>query len=349
MDDLIAQAHDTAVRQFFDIDHFAEQVFRYVLPVGVADLIDMAALQRRPDRFNDPSFRWSATDVLFEAKMRASQVKLYLMVEHQSEIDRSMPLRLWVNTGRLWTNEWETDSSNGTLPIVLPMVITHAPKRWRVPTDIREMLAGLDSLPPFVVDQMPRMSYIVLDLRSMSNEQLISAKETASLRLFLLGLRNSRDRKIVSMFGDWRPLLAAAEHEPGGKLLKERLVTYLGFAVKGMTQKMMTDIVETAGLAPDWLRESFWWKQYQEGVAREREEGRKEGHQEGHQEGLVEGRKEGRKEALMQLLARHFGPLPTHVRDMVKKASSKELECWTGRFKDAKSLKEVLGSVDDTA
>jgi hypothetical protein len=50
----------------------------------------------------------------------------------------------------------------------------------------------------------------------------------------------------------------------------------------------------------------------------------------------------GHAKALLRLLDRKFGPLPSHVTDRVLRASMQDLEKWTDGVMDAKSLETLL-------
>ena len=107
---------------------------------------------------------------------------------------------------------------------------------------------------------------------------------------------------------------------------KEFLVTYVGLVVPSMTQDTMMHIAETADLEPEWIRQSFAWKQLQAG--------RDQGHE--------DERKEQAQRTLLDLLAVLFGSLPTRVRPKVKSASSRDLRTWTLRILTAPNLDAVF-------
>ena len=171
----LLQAHDSTVRSFFEDHRLAAEIFTFILPRDVSEAIDMGMLRERKDRFTDSDLRWGGTDVSFDATMRGCRMALYMMLDHQSTVDRMMPLRLWRNTGRLWLTEVSVSDGRRTLPFVLPMVLTNAPDLWTAPTDIGMLIEGVGRWPAAFSDLMPHLRYVVLDLRAMTNEELASA------------------------------------------------------------------------------------------------------------------------------------------------------------------------------
>ncbi|MBF0158103.1 MAG: Rpn family recombination-promoting nuclease/putative transposase [Magnetococcales bacterium] len=70
--------------------------------------------------------------------------------------------------------------------------------------------------------------------------------------------------------------------------------------------------------------------------------GRLEGFKEGLQEGLQEGRQEGQANTLLRLLHRRFNDLPAWAEEKVTRAATNELDLWSDRILDARSIEELF-------
>jgi len=242
--------------------------------------------------------------------------------------------------------------------MVVPMVLTHGDRVWTAPTDIRELMEGIETLPPPLVELLPQLTYVVADLRTMSNKELIERDMTAASRLFLLALRNGKNPAVHAMFDEWKPLLDELGGDDDGLQIRQLLVTYLSLVAPDMDGDKMMHLAQTADLTPDWVKESFAWKQLQKGLAQGREEGlaqgreeglaqgREEGLAQGRDQGLAQGRDQGREEAtrdtLLLMLNARFGRPSRQVVAKVKRASLSELTAWTLRFATAPDLASVF-------
>jgi predicted transposase YdaD len=71
-------------------------------------------------------------------------------------------------------------------------------------------------------------------------------------------------------------------------------------------------------------------------------EGKLEGRLEGKLEGKLEGRLEGEMIILSHLLNKRFGPLPAEIEGRLLKASTEELERWSDRIFDAKTIDDIF-------
>ena len=69
---------------------------------------------------------------------------------------------------------------------------------------------------------------------------------------------------------------------------------------------------------------------------------RREGRAEGLAAGKAEGIAEGRIETLLRLIAKRFGPPTSAAVDRIRSATTADLDRWTERFLDAKSLAELF-------
>ncbi len=106
-----------------------------------------------------------------------------LLTEHQTTVDRWTPCRFFRSTDPVWSKALAENPGIDRLPLVVPIVLTHAKERWRASTQLHDLVGAL---PSCLQDKVPRLSYFVFDLREMSDAQIVSLATTASLRLFLL-------------------------------------------------------------------------------------------------------------------------------------------------------------------
>ena len=67
-----------------------------------------------------------------------------------------------------------------------------------------------------------------------------------------------------------------------------------------------------------------------------------EGRQEGRQKGLQEGRQEGEVALLIRLLVKRFGNVSESVESRLIQASIADLELWSDRILEAKSLTDIF-------
>ena len=72
------------------------------------------------------------------------------------------------------------------------------------------------------------------------------------------------------------------------------------------------------------------------------ERGMKKGMQQGMQQGIEKGIQQGLAQGLRRQLSRRFGPLSPEVTRQLEHATPEQLEIWSDRVLDARTLGEVF-------
>ena len=237
-------------------------------------------------------------------------------------VDRWIPYRFLRSTDLVWSKALAENPSLERLPVVVPIVLTHARERWWAPMQLQDLVGDRGQLPSCLRDKVPQQSYFLFDLRGMTDSQIVSMATTASLRLLLLILRNVRNPELGAMLRAWHELLGSVVREPSGLRVMELLLTYLAKAVPTMTQETLMQVGQMAGMDPELVEGSLAWRWLEEG----REEGR-----------------EMARRLVLRLLAKRFGPVPSWVEERVASSSIEHLDGWSERMLEAASLEEVFG------
>ncbi|HEX8436453.1 Rpn family recombination-promoting nuclease/putative transposase [Archangium sp.] len=124
--------HDLFARYTFGHPERAAAELRAVLPAHVVSEVDWASLRREPGSVVDAELRETESDLLFTARLRTGHpLLLYVLLEHQSSVERWMALRMLryvVRQLERWRQEHPESGLGGAL---------HAgadrPRGWRAP------------------------------------------------------------------------------------------------------------------------------------------------------------------------------------------------------------------------
>lgn len=82
------------------------------------------------------------TDLLFSAKVHGEDIYLYLLLEHQTAVDRFQPVRMGSYLFGIWNDLIKKKElpQEGELPLIIPVVL-HQGARWTGPKRVSELLA----------------------------------------------------------------------------------------------------------------------------------------------------------------------------------------------------------------
>jgi hypothetical protein len=86
--------HDALVRRTFSSVEYAAAEFRALLPARLVARTDFSTLELCSGSYVDDTLAASQSDLLFSVRISDKPALLYVLFEHQSSVDKLMPLRL---------------------------------------------------------------------------------------------------------------------------------------------------------------------------------------------------------------------------------------------------------------
>ena len=310
------QPHDAYFHHVFSRPELAAEVFREYLPQGLVEKLSWDRLTLDPTKRVSAKLRTRQSDLAFwvPGKKRSRRaVRLHLLLEHQSTIDRLMAFRL----AEYIVGEWARSLQGVTrgkihLPAIQPLVIFQGPGEWTAPRS----LAGLLELPPGVG---PEANSLNLNFNVVSLDRVsLPSHPEASIPLEIMREVARRDGAgIANALARFGETLSQSFNLPRVQTLLEATINYAFSSAPRLNYRRIMGQIEN----PEVVRKMETIAEYLEKKGRRvghlkgrqegRQEGRMEGRQEGRQEGRMEGRMEGRQQGLVEsiiaLLTARFG------------------------------------------
>ena len=206
--------HDTVFKSASSQPDLAPGELERLLPKEVATHLDLATLEVRPGSFVDEGLRHAHTDLLYTVRTTSGRdAFVYVLFEHQSSLDATMPFRLLRYVIRVWDTWLRDHPAASTLPLVLPVLLHRGATGWCAEPELASMLDVdpelLDPtrpfMPPFMLDELDAFSADMAISRDLSTftgcEQfaLWSSRSSARLQsaapsIRLIAATISRDR-----------------------------------------------------------------------------------------------------------------------------------------------------------
>jgi len=324
-----------------------------VLPERVASALDLARLEAAPTRMVDAVLSGRTKDLLFRVPVLggASFAYIFVLLEHQSSVDRRMAWRLLRYMVRAW-DFWVKDAApTARFPPIIPLVLYHGDRRWTAPRDFAELLALPDALSEEPLLCQPSLRYAVQDLSQVSEGEL---RGRAMVQMALLLMRRAHTGDLLSQLERWADVMQQVLTSSGLDGLGA-LVTYMMEVEREpRTPQEWRTAIETAlkdhpetrehimGLA-NWLRQQGREQGREEGIQIGEQRGRQEGRQAGLQEGVQIGMQRERQALLVRFLTQRFGSVSDDERARISQADAEQVQGWIDRLFTAGSVAEVLG------
>lgn len=298
MTDTTHKHHDAGYKELFSYPEFVQQLIEGFAPAEIAALMDFSTLKQHNGNYITPMFEEKIEDVVWSVEVAwegvVQEVYLYILLEFQSAVDRTMPIRLMHYVACFYSEllKQRVITPSQGLPPIFPVVLYNGSEHWTAKTDIFEMITP--EPPGFLQVYQPHLRYYLVDEGRYTDEQLGLVQSPLS-GIFSVenagesweALQNAVDRIVA--------IIQADPNKPRIDPIITRWVKrHMQRLGAGVHLEKLISLVEDKDMLAENLENL---------VKKERLEGRQEGRQEGHQEGLQEGLQEAKRNAARKLIA----------------------------------------------
>lgn len=316
--------HDTGYKLLFSHPEMVHDLLTGYVPGEWIAEADFATLERINASYVSETLKQRHDDLVWRVRMKDRWLWVYLVLEFQSEPDPWMALRMLVYVGLLAQDLIRRDElADGKLPPVLPLVLYNGLPEWGAAKDIDHLFAPSPrGLEPF----RPKMLYHLIDEARLKLHPAETVRSVVEALFRLEHGRTPEDLRCVIQS------LADVLQDPERVELRRSFTIWIKSLLRrkitvARTEEIngITDLMEADTMLAE--RIELWFE---------------EATRKGIQQGRQEGKQEGESMLLRRLLSRRFGMLPDAIETRLTQASLEQLETWSDRVLDAKSLDEVF-------
>ena len=266
--------NDAFFKEMFSDPPRAIAFFQSHLPPAIVAKVDWPTLKVLPSSFIKSGLQQVSADLLFAVKIGDVDSLLYLLFEHQSTVDPSMPLRM---LGYVFEILLQHHKEHGLpLPPVLPFVFHQGPDRWNVSTAFEDLFEFPDDLAADLLPFLPKFHHALLDLTRYDPTQ---DEDDRQLQMILHLMKLSRKRQVLQFFR-W---LAETLIDPTPDDLIRRMLLYAIHSDSDLdTEKIYHSLASNPELRNNAMSLA------EKLIAKGRDEGRSEGRSEGYWLGRIQ-------------------------------------------------------------
>ena len=156
----IATIHDALFLKTMEVKVAAAAWLKARLPGDLASGIDWSTLSFRNETYVDEELRYGSVDALFDVQYNGEErLSLYVLVEHQTDVQRLMALRMLRYCLRIWEREDANRQPEDSLTPIVPVVFHQGRRKWSAET-------SCEALFPEEVRRWattPRFTHVLLD------------------------------------------------------------------------------------------------------------------------------------------------------------------------------------------
>ena len=205
------ELNDLDYRPLYCFSDMVKDLIREFVPEPWVEQLDFSTLQRVDTPFAALELEGRERGLFWKLCLHeGSPVYIYLVVGHQSEIDRFVAVHMLAGIGRLY----DTLTSEGTLPpegylpLVIPILLLTGDTEWEEPQELAELTEHLDES---MEEYIPRLRYLVIAPGCLAPEDL-EKRQSITAQIFWLQ-RSWEPEALKQGIGRLIPLLASSEDE----------------------------------------------------------------------------------------------------------------------------------------
>jgi len=294
MADTVHKYHDTGYKELFSYPEFVQQLIEGFAPAEIAKLMDFSTLKSHSGNYITPLFEEKIEDVVWSVEVTwegvTQRVFLYILLEFQSSVDRTMPIRLLHYAACFYSEllKQKVITPGQGLPPVFPVVLYNGSERWTAPLDIFEMITP--EPPDFLQIYQPHLRYYLIDEGRYTDKQLGLVQTPLS---GVFSVENAGE--------SWETLQRAVDRivaiiqaDPNKERIDKVITRWIKRHLQRLGAEVNLDQLNSLVEDKDMLAENL-----ENLVQKERQQGRQEGRQEAEQRAL-----EGKRNAARKLIAR---------------------------------------------
>ena len=297
--------NDAFFKEMFSHPPRAIAFFQSHLPPAIVAKVDWPSLKVLPSSFIKSGLQQVSADLLFTVKIGGIDSLFYLLFEHQSTVDSSMPLRM---LGYVFEILLQHHKEHGLpLPPILPFVFHQGPDRWNVSTSFEDLFELPDDLAAVLLPFLPKFRHALLDLTRYDPEQ---GEDRHDLQTILQLMKFARKKQVLPYF-KWQ---AARKNVKISKHLIGRLLIYALHIDSDLdVEQIYRSLTSNPELRKTTMSvaEKLLAKGRIEGLEKGLEKGLKKGIETGRSEGLEKGYWLGRIQSLEEFLKETKSPRET--------------------------------------
>jgi predicted transposase/invertase (TIGR01784 family) len=190
-----AHTNDGFFKAVFSQPEHAIAFFKSHLPPAITAHVDWSSLAVLPGSFVKTSLQQVHSDLLFSVRVGGRDSLLYLLFEHQSAPDPSMPLRMLGYVTEILLQHHKTHGL--PLPPVLPFVFHQGPESWNISTAFEDLFELPDGLAAELLPFLPKFHHALLDLTRFDPE---TGEDDTRLRVVLQLMKLARQKELLRFF-----------------------------------------------------------------------------------------------------------------------------------------------------
>jgi len=313
--------HDGFFKEAFSNAEVSVAFFREHLPREVVKEIDFGTMRQESTEFINADLSHLRADLLYSVEIGGVESRLYLLFEHQSEVEKWMRLRLLGYECEIWREYLRKNPGSETLPPIVGLVLNQGPGKWEISTEFADLFGEGVNRIPGLGDYLPKCRHLLMDLAI--HEPLEEEREVVLATVLEL-MKRIKERDVLRFLERCLGNLEELVDREGLEGLLEGIFVYCYQGESAVDYDKIRDNLEkkASGKLKEKMR-TIAEQLINQGVEQGIDLGLRRGIDLGVKQGIDLGRIESLREDVMEAIAIRFGDVPRVISERLGEISDK--------------------------
>ena len=315
-----------------DIGHFEDKSARLLfkhtehlrglvqfLSENIAEHLDFSQARRENRSYIDNTLRDMMSDMVFTVPFKdeshTDDLTIYILIEHQSTVDRMMGFRFLSYMCQIWREQLEAlenaniPASQQYLSPILPIVFYTGERSWNIPLTLNAVMDVPEIMSPFV----PTFETLFLGVKDTDTDEFLQQNHPFGWMMKVLQLVEEDNTTIAEILAEVLTKLESLSDEEAA--LHAHAMVYLSHLI--VSKRPNSEIDNLMQLIMTHNKDAEVERQIMTGAEALIQQGKKQGLKQGLEQGLEQGHEQGKidekQAAILRLIRLRF----TEVSDAV--------------------------------
>ena len=135
----MAKDYDNAYKYLFSNKRIFYQLIQSFVKEDFIKDISLENIELMEKSFVSDEFLSRESDIIYKIKLKESEVYIYVLLEFQSTVDKSIPIRMLLYILQFY-DLLLRNSQKGLLPAVFPLLLYNGEANWTIPTNVKALV-----------------------------------------------------------------------------------------------------------------------------------------------------------------------------------------------------------------
>ncbi len=158
----MAHHHDHSYKLLFSHPEMVRDLLTGFVKEAWVEQLDFSTLEKVSGSYITDELRDREDDIIWRVRWGDDWLYVYLLLEFQSSVDKTMAVRIMSYLGLLYQDliRQKSLTPSGKLPPVLPVVLYNGEERWTAAQNVAELV---EKVPGGLEHYRPELRYLLLD------------------------------------------------------------------------------------------------------------------------------------------------------------------------------------------